>query len=272
MTTTLTSAFDPIFWSHHANLDRLWNVWRSQPGHLNPAYDERCPQTGSNVTWGNLVFDEFVDPHGTQINRTVRDFLEDPVINGVYYKAFPSDRLLAQSWAEAAQRTVELPTERPANTRLQLELGKPITLTIPITREARARLEGLSRQPTRSVIFQLEGVKQPVGFAAVRVRAFLNNPKADAATSYRDPSYAGYFAFFDVSHPRNHEEMPHLPLYSFNLGPVMQKLGDKVRFDRPLTITLVMVPKGPGKEQVEPGRAKAVGAASFQGGKLLIEK
>jgi tyrosinase len=27
---------DPIFWLHHCNIDRLWEVWRSQPGHADP--------------------------------------------------------------------------------------------------------------------------------------------------------------------------------------------------------------------------------------------
>src|SRR5262249_53519412 len=31
-----TAAFDPIFWSHHANIDRLWNWWLCIPGHKNP--------------------------------------------------------------------------------------------------------------------------------------------------------------------------------------------------------------------------------------------
>ncbi|GAA1952842.1 tyrosinase family protein [Microbacterium deminutum] len=28
MTTPLTAALDPIFWLHHANIDRLWSTWR----------------------------------------------------------------------------------------------------------------------------------------------------------------------------------------------------------------------------------------------------
>jgi len=31
-----TAGLDPIFWLHHANIDRLWMVWNSTPGHLNP--------------------------------------------------------------------------------------------------------------------------------------------------------------------------------------------------------------------------------------------
>lgn len=31
-----TAGQDPIFWLHHANIDRLWQVWLRQPGRLNP--------------------------------------------------------------------------------------------------------------------------------------------------------------------------------------------------------------------------------------------
>ena len=32
-----TAAEDPIFWLHHANIDRLWWLWQQQTGHANPA-------------------------------------------------------------------------------------------------------------------------------------------------------------------------------------------------------------------------------------------
>lgn len=31
------AALDPVFWLHHANIDRLWEVWRQMDGHANPA-------------------------------------------------------------------------------------------------------------------------------------------------------------------------------------------------------------------------------------------
>lgn len=36
MADPATAALDPIFWVHHANIDRLWEVWRQRSGHNNP--------------------------------------------------------------------------------------------------------------------------------------------------------------------------------------------------------------------------------------------
>ncbi|MEO6606219.1 MAG: tyrosinase family protein, partial [Aeromicrobium sp.] len=45
------SPLDPLFWIHHCNVDRLWEVWRSLPVHANPRTDD----------WLNSRFD-FPDP------------------------------------------------------------------------------------------------------------------------------------------------------------------------------------------------------------------
>src|SRR5262249_48059350 len=37
MSTPQTAALDPIFWLHHSNIDRLWEVWRKRdPQNANP--------------------------------------------------------------------------------------------------------------------------------------------------------------------------------------------------------------------------------------------
>ena len=35
MGQVLTAAFDPIFWSHHAMIDRIWAIWQVRNGNGN---------------------------------------------------------------------------------------------------------------------------------------------------------------------------------------------------------------------------------------------
>jgi len=68
MAEITTAAFDPVFWVHHANIDRLWARWAGTPG----------------KEWGPLPspdwFDEkpwlFVDTDGSDVTVSRRDAIE----------------------------------------------------------------------------------------------------------------------------------------------------------------------------------------------------
>ena len=67
-----TAGLDPIFWLHHCNIDRLWEVWlRADPTHVNPTGDSAFFDTtftfpapgGGELTWsvGEVLDTEFLD-------------------------------------------------------------------------------------------------------------------------------------------------------------------------------------------------------------------
>lgn len=61
MTRFYTAALDPIFWLHHANIDRLWAVWNdSKPIHTNPIKTE----------WLDQPVFEFHDENGVEVTMT----------------------------------------------------------------------------------------------------------------------------------------------------------------------------------------------------------
>jgi Common central domain of tyrosinase/Polyphenol oxidase middle domain/TAT (twin-arginine translocation) pathway signal sequence len=67
MSDPLTAARDPIFWLHHANIDRLWVRWIAlADGRENPV---------ANVDWMTQPF-TFFDENGQQVTMAAQDILD----------------------------------------------------------------------------------------------------------------------------------------------------------------------------------------------------
>jgi tyrosinase len=64
-----TAALDPIFWLHHANIDRLWVVWNL--GTTTPSTNLDPPDAG----WLNFVF-PFHDASGNEVSLAPRDVVD----------------------------------------------------------------------------------------------------------------------------------------------------------------------------------------------------
>ena len=75
MSMPITAGLDPIFWLHHANVDRLWTVWNAMAGHANPT-DQTKPE---DRDWlGGPADREFVMPlsGGREWTFTAKDVLD----------------------------------------------------------------------------------------------------------------------------------------------------------------------------------------------------
>ncbi len=91
------SSNDPIFWIHHANIDRLWDCWMSIPGHANPS------SIMGQQFW-------FVDARGNLVTKYVRDLFNGSLIDYVYQQGSKCGRktLVAQPLAaSASSKTVK---------------------------------------------------------------------------------------------------------------------------------------------------------------------
>lgn len=61
-----TAVKDPVFWLHHSNVDRLWEVWRARcGGRANP----------TDATWLNKTY-TFFDENGTAVNMSGSQVVE----------------------------------------------------------------------------------------------------------------------------------------------------------------------------------------------------
>jgi len=157
-----SAARDPLFWAHHANFDRLWDVWIAKYGV--PSY----PQA-------------FLDQNWTFWNQ------QNP------------SKLIRMSADDAANRATRLkyqyakPSCKPEATFVLQDLPvlDVIDLTVHpntvVTTAATAKPVFKIREKSGTkVVLHLEDVTVPSDQGAV-LRVYLNHPNATAATSPEDP-------------------------------------------------------------------------------------
>jgi hypothetical protein len=107
------SSNDPIFWIHHANIDRLWDCWLSIPGHTNP----------------DSVLDisfTFVNTAGELVTNSVRDAFNGSLIDYVYQQASNCQRQPAATPMLTAAPSSATEAKRAQSARKQL--ARPLVI------------------------------------------------------------------------------------------------------------------------------------------------
>jgi hypothetical protein len=89
------SANDPVFYVHHANIDRTWDCWLNMPNHPNPG-----------APWTSQPF-SYVDANGTQVTNKVSDLFTTGFIDYVYQQ--PSNCKRTQATPFIATSTMPAP-------------------------------------------------------------------------------------------------------------------------------------------------------------------
>lgn len=71
-----TAPLDPIFWLHHCNIDRLWEVWVQRQKHLGVL--DRNPKTAGLAPTGGWLDEpfDFHDDSGSPVRMTSREVLD----------------------------------------------------------------------------------------------------------------------------------------------------------------------------------------------------
>ncbi|MDA9393094.1 hypothetical protein WN73_21490 [Bradyrhizobium sp. CCBAU 45394] len=147
MSDPSTAALDPIFWLHHANIDRLWEVWRNQ----GPQF--RDP---SDAQWLTSVVFKMHDGDGEPITFRCVDMLDTTnVMHGYTYEGVA----VAQ---EPELESVEMAVAGGLKPEFGGESEGPVVLTGPSTNAdvvlvPPSSLEAVTAEP-RHVYLNLENI------------------------------------------------------------------------------------------------------------------
>jgi len=205
-----TAALDPIFYLHHAQIDRLWGVWLAQGGgRANP----------TDSPWLNTVW-QFYNESGAVVNMTGAQIVN--TANQLCYQYGPLPCVAVDGAVEATQiyaldaraAAVAGPIgSRPPRTspftlaeeQVSVALGgTPVTVSVPIPAETRDELRTFADAGAGnrfSLLLQdVVLARDPVLYYEVYVN--LPDPKG---VQYTSPQYVGNLTFFDLTMPDAHE-------------------------------------------------------------------
>jgi Common central domain of tyrosinase/Polyphenol oxidase middle domain/Protein of unknown function (DUF_B2219) len=213
---------DPIFWLHHANIDRLWKKWLALGnGRTNPTGD---------AVWMNQTF-TFFDENGAQKSFTGAQILntvtqlnyrydDDPLIFWpTLWKLDDIKRVTEQKVVSTEVVADSTQTVRLADTRRDVP--------VPLTAAARDSLSK-SRQAgfgNERVILQLRNIQydQPVG---VSYLLFLNLPADAKDPDNSHPNFIGTLGFFGKTEGPGHKGAESTGLAEdYDITELIQRLG-----------------------------------------------
>lgn len=210
-----TAGLDPIFYLHHANIDRLWEVWRKNPvSHVDPSDTnwvsgpEAIGERPFVMPMSNGVRWSYTPGHMSDLSKLdyVYDDISAPAATPLQVArlqrlgaSLASAEALVRSTAMARSRNVELLGANNQSLRLSgTEARTSVALDAAVKRKVTASLQSVTaatpREPDR-IFLNLENVRGLNDATAFHV--YINLPEGDDPARHPD-HLAGSIALFGV--------------------------------------------------------------------------
>ena len=236
-----TAAQDPIFYLHHCNIDRLWNVWLAQGG------GRSDPLT--DTTWKTKKF-VFFDENGKQVTMTGCDVLRaQDQLNYTYAGEPPQVKQYCPRvlpwWIYTYEILLKLPP-------IKWPPGPdPAPIEVDISRFRERLMSGPGRDAEFTLQFNdVTADRQPNVYWEI----YLGLPKGERATS-ESPSYIGNLAIFGggVHGPEGHGA-EHGAAFVF---PINEALKKGLSPENQKSVSLQFVARGAGTNEPREWRSDA---------------
>jgi tyrosinase len=224
-----TAALDPIFWLHHANIDRLWEVWRGMPGRSNT----------TEAAWLTGVTFHFHDENAAELDETVQEVLEtEEQLHYRYEDISAPVEMSAIVGLEAAVGLTPEPENPPelvgASDSAVALRGDTASITFGIS-APQGPVAGAASPGSRAYL-RLEDVTAPAP-AGVTYGVYLNVPDGEAGTD--EAHYVGVAAFFGVEETRDPDNEHGGMRLAFDITDLYNRLNTESRWNDQVTVIFV---------------------------------
>jgi hypothetical protein len=239
MADPFCAALDPIFWLHHANIDRLWSSWLALGGGRADPPD---------ASWNNQSF-TFYDETGAAVQLTCAQVVATAAQLDYTY----DDQSTVTS---SAVSNMDAPTPGPSGSRRPPELvaatdrpvdlvGAALSVTLAVPASVRALVASEDTATGRRVYLNVEDIEAERNPGVV-YGVFLNMPSGtDDAHRFRH--HAGNFTLFGIE-SMNDPDTPHGGVpglrHTFDITQLVARLAEAGLWN-PDAITVTFAPITP---------------------------
>ena len=252
MSVVATAPLDPVFWLHHANVDRLWGVWLAQLGRENP----------TDTAWTGLAFD-FHDEQGAPVTSTAGEVLDTEAL-GYAYDEIPTPALLSEPGprrrAMPGRPLPDHPPELVGASEEKVELtGSDASVAFPVSEPSSPALLADEGRPSRVYlnVEEVEGEQSPGASYAV----YLNLPDDTDADTDPEAYHVGNVSFFGIELAQdvdNDHTGGRGLRFAFDITTLVERLTEEGSWD-PQQVRVTFTPLRPTEGEAPPVRIGRVG-------------
>ena len=255
MSSPNTAALDPIFWLHHANIDRLWESWlKLGDGRADPVNDS---------DWMNTSF-TFFDENGQQVQLSGKD-----IINTVEQLEYRYDDASSSPQASIPTQPTDNTSSPPQpvvktqliepmsvnNQQDSIELSDvPLTVRVPFEKTESSEDTLITEPTTKPLFIKVEGVEyNPNNLVPYEI--YINLPQGatpDTESSY----YVGKLALFAYPQRSN---------FNIEITDIVQELQRRQLItDDTISVTFVPPQQIPASRTMEEAIPQLQGKIRFK--------